>query len=196
MKSNREFLDGMYSKAEVLEKQRIKPYKAPRFNYNFAALAAMIILIPTIFFWKGNTGYQDITSPMMIRNIEDSSSYFQEADFVLTGITEKIDESIYMKEDNYIYTDINFKIEEALKGEIDSKDIIIRVNGGMVKKEKLKSKIEGKFIKGESSLVFLSKDEQGIYYLISPESQFEQIKEDLFKDKSGNEYSLEKLKNN
>ena len=194
MKSNKEFLDGIYSKAEVLENERSKPYKAPRLNYKFASIAAMIILIPTIFFWNSNRGYEDISSPMVARTIENPNSYFQEADFIIIGQTEEIEESKYVKEENYIYTDITFKIEEVLKGEVENEDIILRVNGGIVKKEKLRSKIQTEFIEGKTSLVFLSQDEKGIYHLISSESKFEEVEKDLFKDKLGNEYKLEQIR--
>lgn len=194
MKSNREFLDGIYSKAEALQNETRKPYKTQRIYYRFASIAAMIILIPTIFFWNSNRGYEEIPSPMMIRTIDNPNSYFQEADFVLIGETEKIAESKYVKEGNYIYTDITFKIEEVLKGEIDDKEVIIRANGGTVKSKKLRSKMLSEFIEGKTSLVFLSQDEKGIYHLISSESKFEEVEKDLFKDKLGNEYKLEQIR--
>lgn len=194
MKSNRQFLDGIYSKAEVLENERSKHYKAPRMNYRFASIAAMIILIPTIFFLNSNRGYQDIPSPMVIRTIDDPNLYTQQADYVFIGQTGEIGESKYVKEDNYIYTDVTFNIEEVLKGEVEDKNIIIRVSGGIVKREKLRGKLQTEFIEGKTSLVFLTKDEKGIYDLISSESKFEEIEKNLFKDKLGNEYKLEEIK--
>lgn len=195
MKTNREFLDGIYSKAEELQKETTKDYKTPRINYRFASIAAMIILIPTIFFWNSNRGYQELVSPMMVRTMNDPSSYFYEADFIVIGKTEQVGTSQYVKEDNYIFTDITIKIDEILKGQIDEEEIVIRVNGGKVRKEKVWSQMDSEFIKGKTSLVFLTQDNSGIYHLINNESQFEQVDEDLFKDKLGNEYKLEAIKN-
>ncbi|NLC03430.1 MAG: hypothetical protein GX787_04020 [Tissierellia bacterium] len=195
MKTNREFLNGVYAKAEILEKEKNKSKKSPRMFYRFGSIAALIILIPTIFFWNSNRAYEELISPMMVRTIDDPMSYFGEADFIVIGKTEKINESQYIKEGNYIYTDIDINIMEVLKGEVNDGAIVIRVNGGKVKKEKLKSKMDSEFIKGENSLLFLRKDESGIYSLVSSESQFIESGRDLFKDKLGNEYTLDEIKN-
>lgn len=195
MKSNRDFLDGIYSKAEELEKEMNKGSKSPRINYRFASIAAMIILIPTILFWNSNRGYQELASPMVVRTMNDPSSYFYEADIIVIGETEEVGKSQYIKEDNYIYTDITIKLDEILKGQIDEEEIVLRVNGGKVKKEKVWSQMDSEFIKGKHSMLFLIRDESGIYYLINSQSQFDQVGEDLFKDNLGNEYKLEKIKN-
>ena len=194
MKSNKEFLDGIYSKAEALENERTKPVKNPRIYYRFAAFAAMIILIPTVFFWNSDRGYEEISSPMVVRTINDPSSYFYDADVIVIGQTKEIAKSKYVKEENYIYTDITFKVEEVLKGDVEVKDIILRVNGGIVKAERVKAEMQSEFIEGKNSLVFLFKNEDGIYNLISSESKFEEVEKDLFKDKLGNDYKLEDIK--
>lgn len=195
MKSNREFLNGVYAKAELLEREKTKNVKPWRFNFRLASIAAMIILIPTIFFWNSDRGYEELSGPMIIRTIDNPVTYFQEADFIVIGETVKSNDSKYVEEGNYIYTDIVFKLDEVLKGEISEEEIILRVNGGKAKKEKLKSEMESQFIKGEESLVFLMLDENGTYSLINSESKFEKVAEDLFKDKMGNEYKLEEVKN-
>lgn len=195
MKSNREFLDGIYSKARALEKETIKPVKNLRIYYRFASIAAVIILIPAIFFWNNNMGYEEITAPMVARTMNDPSSYFYEADFIVIGKAEEIGTSQYVKDHNYIYTPVTLSVKETVLGEIHESEIIIRVNGGKVKKEKVWSKMDSDFIEGKNSLVFLTKDGNGIYQLVNSESQFEEVGIDLFKDKSGQEYSLEDIKN-
>lgn len=195
MKSNREFLDGVYSKAEALQNETKLEKKNPKMYYRFASIAAIIILIPTILFWKTNSAYEEISAPMAVRMVQDPSTYFAEADYILIGETESINESIYLKDENYIYTDINIKIMELLKGEIDEEEIALRVSGGIVKKEKIKSNMDSEFVKGKISLVFLLKDEQGYYNLINSKSQFKEVEKDLYVDEFGNEYSLEEIKN-
>ena len=194
MKSNKEFLDGIYSKAEALENEGTKPVKNPRIYYRFAAIAAMIILIPTISFWNSHRAYEEISSPMVVRTINDPSSYFYDADVIVIGQTKEIAKSNYVKEENYIYTDITFKVEEVLKGDVEVNDIILRVNGGIVKAERVKAEMQSEFIEGKNSLVFLLKNEDGIYHLISSESKFEEVEKGLFKDKLGNDYKLEEIK--
>lgn len=194
MKSNKEFLDGIYSKAEALENEGTKPVKNPRIYYRFAAIAAMIILIPTISFWNSHRAYEEISSPMVIRTINDPSSYFYDADVIVIGQTKEIAKSNYVKEENYIYTDITFEVEEVLKGDVEVNDIILRVNGGIVKAERVKAEMQSEFIEGKNSLVFLLKNEDGIYHLISSESKFEEVEKGLFKDKLGNDYKLEEIK--
>lgn len=194
MKNNREFLDGIYSKAEVLQNETRKETKAPKMYYRFASIAAIIILIPIIFFWNSNMGYEEILAPMVIRNINDPSTYFQDADLIVIGNTEEIGTSQYVKEDNYIYTPVTLSVKEILLGQIEESEIVLRVNGGKVRKEKVWSKSDSNFIEGKNSLVFLSKDENGIYHLVNNESQFEEVEKDLFKDKLGQEYSLEEIR--
>lgn len=194
MKSNKEFLDGIYSKVEALENERTKPVKNPKIYYRFAAIAAMIILIPTISFLNSHRAYEEISSPMVVRTINDPSSYFYDADVIVIGQTKEIAKSNYVKEENYIYTDITFKVEEVLKGDVEVRDIILRVNGGIVKAERVKAEMQSEFIEGKNSLVFLLKNEDGIYHLISSESKFEEVEKDLFKDKLGNDYKLEEIK--
>lgn len=194
MKNNREFLDGIYSKAEALQNETREQAKAPKWNYRFASIAAIIILIPTIFFWNSNMGYEEISAPMIVRNINDPRTYFHDADFIVTANTVEIGKSQYVKEDNYIFTPVTLSVKEILLGQIEESEIILRVNGGKVKKEKVWSKIDSNFIEGKDSLVFLSKDENGIYHLINSESQFEEVGNDLFKDKLGQKYSLEEIR--
>lgn len=203
MKNNKEFLEGVYRKAEVLEKEKISkeepkrniPYKK---YIRFSTVAAIFIILPLLFF-KSQMGvpYTDIGNlqPRIV-SINDPISNFVESDFIVVGETKEIEDSIYVKEGNYIYTDIIISVDQVFLGEIGKDEIRIRVNGGKVKKEKVLSKMEGDFQKGERSLLFLYKDGDGLYYLVNNgESKFKESEKDIFIDEFGNKYTLEDIKN-
>jgi len=197
MKTDREFLNGIYAKAEVLQRETNKirnPYKK---HYRFASMAALIILIPILFFTNNNLGYKEI-HPMNIRmiSVSDPSTYFYEADFIVIGEAKEIKDSKYIEEENYVYTDIVIKPDEVLKGDINENEIILRINGGKVKSKNVYSNMESEFIKGKTSLLFLRKDNEGFYNLVGDKSQFLEIEDNIFIDQLGNKYSLEDIENN
>lgn len=194
MKSNREFLNGVYDKAESLQNEMNRKSVINKRYYRFASVAALIIIIPTFFFANNNLGYREIHQPSLMRALNNPTAYFEEADFIVAGETKEIKKSEYIEEENYIYTDITFSLDQILLGDIEEPEIVVRIKGGKVKGEKVYSKMESEFIKGKRSLLFLSRDDEGIYYLIQGESQFNEIKKDVFIDKLGNKYSLEEIK--
>lgn len=193
MKNNRSFLDGVYSKAEILQREIDRKRLSKKVYYRFAPIAAMIILIPTIYILNNNLEYREIHKPIEIRTISNPISYFDEAEFIVTGKTKEVKESQYIEDEEYIYTDIVYTIDKVLLGNIDDTEIIIRLDGGKVKKERVYQNIESEFIENQGSLVFLYEDD-GIYYLIKGDSQFTQLEREEFKDSKGNYYSLEKIK--
>lgn len=197
MKSNRDFLDGVYSKAEEIRlENNIKKSIINKKYYKYSSVAALIILIPMLLFANSRLGYQEIPGTNMIRTISEPSSYFSEADFIVIGETKEIGKSTYVENDNYIYTDITIAIDEVLLGDLEDQDIILRVNGGKAKKEKVYSLMEGEFTKGKRSLFFLVKSDENVYQLIhGKDSQFVEIENNVYIDKSGNKYNLEEVKN-
>lgn len=197
MKTDKEFLNGIYAKAEVLQRETNKTRNPYKKYYRFASMAALIILIPALFFANNNLGYKEIY-PMNIRmiSVSDPSTYFYEAGSIVIGEVKEIKGSKYIEEKDYIYTDIVIKPKEVLRGDINENEIILRINGGKVKSHKVYSNMESEFIKGETILLFLRKDEEGFYNLISDKSQFLEIENNIFIDELGNEYSLEDIKNN
>lgn len=192
MKNNRSFLDGIYSKAEILQREINIKRLRKKMYYRFASVAAMVVLIPTIYFMNNNLEYREIQKPMQIRTIDNPTSFFVEAEFIVTGQTKEIKESRYIQDEDYIYTDIVYTIDKVLLGNMEESEIIIRLDGGKVKRDRVYQNIESEFIEGQGSLVFLY-EEEGIYYLVKNDSQFTLVEKDVFKDKQGNHYSLEKI---
>lgn len=200
MKNNKEFLEGVYSKAKILEEERNKKNLLHKRYTRFSSIAAIIVILPLLVFksqiYEPNN-YKEIPQMVRMISIEDPQLNFLEADYIVIGETKKIYKSQYVKEGNYIYTDVAIHIDNVLLGDIDEDEIILRVKGGKVKKEKVFSMLEGEFEKGSKSLLFLYKDENNIYYLVNgSESQFAEIEKDLFMDKSGNKYDLDYIKEN
>lgn len=202
MKDNKEFLEGIYRKAEILEKEKLKEEPKRNIPYQryikFASVAAIFIIIPLILLNSGTlTPYTDIGSHQpRIMTINDSMTNFLGSDFIIIGETKEIKDSIYVKEENYIYTDIIISVDEVFLGEIENKEITVRVNGGKVKKEKVLANMEGDFNKDERSLLFLQKHSEEIYSLVNNgDGQFKEIEKDIFIDKYGDRYSLEDIKN-
>lgn len=202
MKNNKEFLEGVYRKAEALEKEKAKEVPRGHIQYQkyigFASVAAVFIIIPLLFFNSGiMTPYTDIgIHQPRIMTISDPMGNFLGADFIISGKTKGIEDSVYVREGEYIYTDIIFSIDQVFLGEIDKNEITVRVNGGKVRKEKVFSKIEGDFNKDEKNLLFLQKDGEGVYSLVNNEdSQFKEIEKDIFIDDFGYKYTLEDIKN-
>ncbi|WP_333637936.1 hypothetical protein [Tissierella praeacuta] len=200
MKDNREFLEGIYKKAEELEMARVRKSRIYKRYGRISSMAAVIaIIVPLILFKGQNSALKDYTEIFQMARrftINDPMVNFYEADYIVVGETKKINKSQYVKENNYIYTDITIGVDEIFLGDIHNDEIILRIKGGKVEKEKVFSQMEGEFKKGKKSLLFLQR-EKGIYYLVNgDEGQFLEIEKDIFIDKQGNKYNIDNIKDN
>ncbi|TCU79274.1 hypothetical protein EV204_101253 [Tissierella praeacuta] len=200
MKANREFLEGIYKKAEVLEREKIKKSTIYKRYVKISSMTAAIAVIVPLILFRGQISvpkdYNEIPQIVRMFTLNDPIVNFYEADYVVIGETKKINKSQYVKENNYIYTDITIGVDEIFLGDIHNDEIILRIKGGKVEKEKVFSQMEGEFKKGKKSLLFLQK-EKGIYYLVNgDESQFLEIEKDIFIDKQGNKYNIDNIKDN
>ena len=198
MKNDRDFLAGVYSKAEELRLQNnINKTTIKRSYYKYSSIAALIIIIPMLYFINSSIGYREIPQTNMIRTFREPSSYFSEADFIIVGETKEIGKSTYIEDENYIYTDITISPDEVFLGDIEEQEIILRVNGGRDKKEKVQSPLDGEFDKGKRSLLFLVKSDEDVYHLLNgKDSQFTEVEDNIFIDKLGNKYNLQEVKDN
>jgi hypothetical protein len=196
MKNDREFLNGIYAKAEVLQRETDKTKKSNKVYYKFVSMAALIILIPTLLFLNNDFGYKEIHPMTRMISISDPGTYFYEADFIVIGKVKEVKNSKYVEEENYIFTDVVIIPDQVLKGDIKGNEIVLRINGGKVRSEKVYSNMESEFIKGKTSLLFLRKDNEGFYNLVNDKSQFLEIENNIFRDELGNKYSLEDIENN
>ncbi|MDU5082715.1 hypothetical protein [uncultured Tissierella sp.] len=200
MKDNREFLEGVYKKAEKLERERVEKSRIYKKYAKISSMAAAVVIIVPLLLFKGQISVpKDYTEiPQIARRftIDDPMTNFYDADYIIIGETKKIDKSQYIKENNYIYTDITISVDQVFLGDIHKDEIVLRVRGGKVEKEKVFSQMEGEFKKGKKSLLFLQ-EEEGLYYLVNDgEGQFLEVEKDVFIDKQGNKYSTDEIKDN
>ncbi|MDR7869391.1 MAG: hypothetical protein RIN55_00930 [Tissierellaceae bacterium] len=200
MKSNKEFLEGVYNKAKIMEEERKNKNYIYKKYLRFSSIAAIIVILPLLVFRSQifeSNDYVEIPQMARILELVDPQLNFLEADYIVIGKAKKIYKSQYVEESNYIYTDVDIQLENVLLGDIKENEILLRVKGGKVKKNKIFSAMEGEFSKSNKSLLFLNKDENGVYYLVhGSESQFSEIDKDLFVDKTGNTYDLDIIKEN
>lgn len=186
MKNDREFLDGIYQKAEILEREKLQEDSKKKSPYKkyipYSSVAAMFILLPILLLSKealspGNElpGQE----PMMIR-MDEPGSIFIEADYLLIGQVEYIE-----KKSNEGTMEIEISLEEILKGQIQEEKIIVEAPSNM----------KDEFKEGDRSLFLLYK-EDNIYKLLGErEGQFKEENSHMFIDRFGDKYRLEEIKN-
>ena len=199
MKNNRDFLEGVYKKAGVLEREKVKKNRIYRNTVKLGTIAAALVIIMPLAFNSINLSTKNyIEVPQMARSMDmtDPMANFYDAEDIIIGKVKNISKSQYVEESNYIYTDITIEPKEVFLGDINEDEITLRIRGGKVKKQRKFSQIEAEFKKNEKSLLFLYK-EDNIYYLANgKDSQFLELENNMFIDKEGNKYSIEDIKNN
>lgn len=177
MKNDKEFLEGIYKKAEVLEREKYKKNRVFNNFIKYSSVAAIFIILPLLLFNNQISKPNNIDTPIQprIMNVMDPMTNFYEAEYILIGTTEKIDK------DN-----ITICIDEVLYGDISTDEIIIDVSNGV---------IADAFIIEEKNLLFLNKDDK-FYLTLGIDSIFKETNNGVFEDSFGNEYNLKEVKNN
>ncbi len=176
MKNDREFLEGIYKKAEILEREKFKRRKTYNNFIKYSSVAAIFIILPLLLFnnqiFKSNN--IDLPIEPRIMNVIDPISNFNDAEYVLIGTTKKIGKN-----------NILISLDEIFYGDLGEKEIHLDTSNIM----------SIKFKKGERNLFFLNKDDK--YYLTyGVDSMFKEIENNVFEDSYGNKYDLEDIKNN
>lgn len=183
MKTDREFLDGIYAKADLLQ---AAPQKVKKININFVtpqrilgAVAAVFLLIaipsvtyaqqPRMEIPEGYTnlstfvrGTQLHTAPPQTGDI----GLIEYSELICTAKVIKIENSVYEKENQRIITNVQVKPTVVLKGEPVEKVLTIQVNGGYDSVIKKYTDYEATFAQGEDVLVFLNKDVNTNSYIL------------------------------
>lgn len=176
MKNNKEFLEGVYIKAKLLEKERQKKVKVYNNLIRFSSVAAIFIILPLLFLNNQLFGPKNnIKTPeprVMIAN--EPNANFTDANYILIGTINNVNEDI-----------ITIIIDNIIYGDIAENEIQFRLNN------------EGIEVSSNRSLFFLNKDKDNKYYLVNgSDSQFIEIERDVFVDNYGNKYTLEQIENN
>lgn len=170
MKTNREFLNGVYQKAEVLEKEKNKKKRTYNSYLRYSSVAALFIILPLLLFSKQIINKDNVNMPIVPRTISIHSveESFNTAEYILVGTIEKV------KKNNIIVS-----IDESFYGDISLDKISIE-------------EYSKTFKKNNKYLLFLNKDEN--FYVL--DSMDYSVEEGLFGDTYGNKYDYEKIKDN
>lgn len=184
MKSDKEFLEGIYQKAEILKRENNKKKASYRSYIKYSSVAALFIIIPLLFLnsklW-GPNNEAEFPQPRMM-TIDNPVSNFFEADYILIGETDEINKSASDSDT----TEIRILVDRTFLGEINDNIISLEIQSDM----------ESEFIKGDRSLLFLYKDDQGVYNLTNGyNGQFKETTKDIFIDSNGNEYGIKDIEN-
>lgn len=174
MKNNREFLDGIYKKAEILEREKFKRKKTYNNFIRYSSVAAILIILPLLLFNNQILRPNNIKAPIEPRiiSIFEPISNFDDADYIIVGTTGKV------KKD-----DVTILIDEIYYGDLVEDEI--HLEG---------SSIASLFKKGKRNLLFLNND--GKYYLTYGENSiFRETEKNIFEDSQGNKYNMENIKN-
>jgi hypothetical protein len=182
MKNDREFLDGIYQKAEILKKEKSKQ----SLNYNkyirYSSLAALLVLVPILLFNSQLLNKDKVLPANMPRvaSMLTSDEVFANAEYVIIGETENREEINPDAE----FVEVNISISDTILGKMPQNRITLSVE----------DYIEAEFKEGERDLLFLYKDGEKFRLINALEGKFKSIDKDNFEDPYGNQYSIEEIK--
>lgn len=205
MKSDRDFLNGVYHKAESL-----KQIDSAKKSFVFAAkykgfiVAASLTLViglsiylSTLPTMKVYTDYNN-QRPQLARfrsNVE-IIDITEQADLVIRAKVKKIGKSLY--ENDNITTTVELSPKEIYKGNLESKTIEVVVDGGFDKETKTYFEYESIFKRNEDTLLFLNKINDKYVLTCSSQGKYTYLKstdkEITFQGSSGEVLTLSEVK--
>jgi hypothetical protein len=191
MKSDQEFLDGIYAKARRLQAEEEAaarsaaqraanrgrlpsgsrrwpaPWLASRWG-RWIAVAALMILVPAItltsLYFIGVIGYRRIDNLRSITSI-DFAVLATQSDLIVKGHFVGFSQGVYQESENSLYTDALFQIDEGYKGQ-DGGLISIRLVGGRDPVRRVYADLEiSQKSTRLSRLLFLQADPAGFFRL-------------------------------
>lgn len=183
MKNDREFLEGIYQKAEVLKREKLQKKFPYKMYIRYSSVAAILIIIPLMMFRGQIFNLKDeieTPEPKITRMMMEPVDNFLESDYIVVG---RIEEKIKYSEE---LTDVVIYVDNILLGKIKEEKIILSVPFYLSDEFKI----------GDRNLLFLYRLEDKYILLDGTNSQFKESKKDEFIDQYGNQYSLEDIKNN
>ncbi|MBU5436837.1 hypothetical protein KQI42_02385 [Tissierella sp. MSJ-40] len=173
MKSDREFIDGIYNKAKKIDIiQKHKNNMIINYYFKPAMVVALILIVsPLIIFSsfnksteipKGYTNKTPIARGFSISS--DLDSMIQQSDLIVRGKITDIFKSEY-EDNDLLFTKIEIKQIETFKGQDNKDHIILKIRGGFDKKSKTYVEYEANFKEKEDTLLFLKKIDNSTYEL-------------------------------
>ncbi len=187
MKSDQEFLTGVYTKARriaaeekaALAWSRQAHSQRPQ-TLQRAAVAALILLLPFAaiisFYLNSDLGYRKIDA-IHIASFFEYQALLEQSDLVVTGHFSSFASGVYLEDENILYTDASFAIEQTIKGE-QTGTITIRLQGGKDPFRRVHADLEVDQSTKTQRLLFLRLDEAGYYQLCQSSSGCFNARED------------------
>lgn len=185
MKTDREFLDGVYEKAERLRgmdavsKKAVPIRQKRRVLWRGAVSAAglCLLLAGGLFFSENQPkmeipeGYTNMMEkiPMELNGIEPRAIVevdpVTEADLIAAGKVSAIGKSVYEQENQTILTMVTVTLTERYKGDAATDEVNVAVTGGINEEDHTYLDYEAVFRRGENVLLFLTERQDGSYIL-------------------------------
>lgn len=187
MKSDQEFLAGVYAKARRMAAEEkaarvwSRHMRSPRPQIlQRAAVAALLLLLPFAailsFYLNSDLGYRKIDA-IHIASFFEYQALLEQSDLVVTGRFSSFASGVYLEDENILYTDASFAIEQTIKGE-STGTITIRLQGGKDPFRRVHADLEVDRSTKTQRLLFLRRDENGYYQLCQSSSGCFDARED------------------
>lgn len=211
MKSDREFLDGVYEKAKSLPQKKEKtanPFRITfmkRYSGVIAAAAVLVAVISPILNFNSTTmmhvpkGFSE-NEPFGARAFSmpnlNASQIAEGSDLILRAKVTKINDSVYENEN--LTTDIELAAKDIYKGKLDAKKIDLTVYGGYDAKTKDYIPYEAMFECNEDTILFLNCTKESAYTLsYSKQGKYEYVEtldgERFYQNIEGDRVSISQL---
>lgn len=169
MKTDEDFIQGIYEKAEILKKDEkaiakiilLKPHKNVFVKTIAVAAAFMLVAASGIAYLNQPTMEtpaeyaKDMPMAMRAMMAPDINMVMENSELILTAKVTKIEKSVYDEENSRIITNVKLRPTEILKGEFTAKSLIIKVGGGLDKENDSFEPYEAVFERSEEVLLFL-----------------------------------------
>jgi hypothetical protein len=206
MKSDRDFLSGVYHKSEALKQadSARHPFAFTRKYKGFIVVAALTLVIgPSLYFstlptMKNSIEYNNQTPQIAsFRSGVDIREVMQQSDLVVRAKVKDIDKSVY--ENNNITTTVELQPKEIYKGTLETKTIELVVNGGFNEATKTYLQYEAIFKRNEDTLLFLTKINDKYILTFSSQGKYTYLKTEdkdrTYRGSDGGILTLSELKN-
>lgn len=184
MKTDNEFLMGVYNKAHSYSSLEEKPkgFDQPKQNHfkryiGIAAAAVLIAVVAPSLYFLNNVSYEmyepvntktrtnEPVAAAFTAESVNTDEFINGSELIVTAQVKKIDKSVYEYSDtNHMTTTVTLKVSQFFKGDGES-TIKLKVNGGYDQKTSNFVPYEATFKKKEKVLLFLVKSGDNEYTL-------------------------------
>lgn len=205
MKSDREFLNGVYHKSEELKQIDSKRYPfafARKYKGLIVAAALTLVIAPSLYFstlptMKNPINHNNqIPQVARLRNFVDIRETIKQADIIVRAKVTDIDKGVY--ENNNITTAVELHSKEIYKGILEDKTIQLIVDGGFDEATKTYFDYEAIFKRNEDTLLFLTKINDKYILTFSSQGKYTYLKtvdkDRMYKSSEGEILTISELK--